>query len=215
MAIRNQVSLISVSKPELDGIKDAEHLITYCARVSNPKNQDKEPGRLLAYLIEHGHWSPFEMVSVTLGIRTSRAISAQIIRHRSFAFQEFSQRYSPVPEITDIELRKQAETNRQSSSDVMDNNALESIVDDQISQAKACYRILINNGVAREQARMVLPMASETNLYMSGTLRSWIHYIKLRTKEDTQKEHREIAIAAEEILASLFPNVWEAINGQA
>jgi thymidylate synthase (FAD) len=164
------------------------------------------------------------MVSMTVEIKTSRAIAAQILRHRSFSFQEFSQRYSEAVEVCDVELRKQAETNRQSSSEVFDPMIKESgwfdaklqpasdIIEDHFVDSLALYQRLINEGVAKESARMVLPLATETTMYMSGTLRSWLHYVELRTMEDTQKEHREIALGCKDILKEHFPTIIESLD---
>lgn len=190
---------------------DAEKHILYMARVSNPKNQNSSDTRLLSYLVEHAHWSPFEMINMCVEIETSRAISAQLIRHRSFSFQEYSQRYAEVPSIEPIELRKQAEKNRQSSTEVINpslsNFSAKELVDECITQVTELYKELVRAGVSRETARMILPLASTTKLYMNGSVRSWIHYIQLRTKEDTQKEHREIAGQVKNILLEQIPSL--------
>jgi len=204
------VKLVSITAPTVgDGDWKAEDLIAYCARVSNPNNQmNKETApRLVKYLIKHRHWSPFELASMCVEIKTSRAIAAQILRHRSFSFQEFSQRYSSIQELEPLELRGQAETNRQSSTDVIDpvltnnykNVPASLVVSQHLNEGVKLYEELIEAGVARETARMVLPLTTETTMYMNGTVRSWIHYIDLRSKEDTQKEHREIAEAIKEV----------------
>ena len=217
------VKLVSITAPTVgDGDWKAEDLIAYCARVSNPNNQmNKETApRLVKYLIKHRHWSPFELASMCVEIKTSRAIAAQILRHRSFSFQEFSQRYSSIQELEPLELRGQAETNRQSSTDVIDpvltnkhkNVPASLAVSQYLDEGVELYEELIEAGVARETARMVLPLTTETTMYMNGTVRSWIHYIDLRSKEDTQKEHREIAEAIKEVFVENFPNVSEALE---
>jgi thymidylate synthase (FAD) len=213
------VNLISISQPKIEGIDKAEDLIAYCARVSNPSNQmnTETAPKLLKYLIKHAHWSPFEMASMTLEITTSRAISAQILRHRSFSFQEFSQRYSEATKICDIELRKQGKTNRQVSDDPFDPNLTFNVkaskeISILNSNAIQLYNELIEAGIARECARMILPLATQTTLYMAGTLRSWIHYIELRSSEHTQKEHRDIAIECKNIFNKEFPIIGEALE---
>ena len=195
-------------------LRDAQGLIAYCARVSNPENQhNRETApRLLKFLIKHGHWSPFEMVDMTVEIKTSRAIAAQILRHRSFSFQEFSQRYSEVANIEHIELRKQAENNRQSSEDVIEEPVINNVVKHSVETAVMTYNKLITQGVAKEVARLVLPLAAESTLYMKGSIRSWIHYIDLRTQQNTQKEHRLIAEECKEILSANFPTVAKALE---
>jgi len=212
------VKLISVTEPKVEGITTAEELITYCARVSNPSNQmnTETAPKLLAYLIKHKHFSPFEMVNMVIEIKTSRAIAAQILRHRSFSFQEFSQRYSTTTELEDIEWRMQGKTNRQVGDDVI---PLESLTNEQREAincaqkwATYAYSKLVDGGIAKECARMVLPLNTSTTIYMAGTARSWIHYLDIRCKEDTQKEHREIALAIKEIFATIFPITTEALN---
>lgn len=198
----SQVDLISITKPEGMDISPEEY-IAYIARVSNPENQHNHEtsGRLLKYLMYHRHWSPFEFVDVTFQIQTRRSIAAQILRHRSFSFQEFSQRYSAATKIESIELRKQAEKNRQSSTEVFDPaiaygrklTSASTIIEEHNNLSLQLYNSLLEAGVAREVARDVLPLATETTLYMKGSVRSWIHYLQLRLAPDTQKEHREIA----------------------
>jgi thymidylate synthase (FAD) len=198
----------------VDGITTAEDLIVYCARVSNPSNQLNldTGGKLLKYCIEHEHWSIFEQASMTVEVTTSRAIAAQILRHRSFAFQEFSQRYSEVQYMEPYELRQQATKNRQSSSEVMASDLYAFLANQAVDHAQQVYNQLIDAGVARECARMVLPLCTQTTLYMTGSVRSWIHYMGLRTKLDTQKEHREIAEKISEIFAKEFPIVAECLG---
>ena len=210
------VKLISITQPSIPELPNAtaEDLVAYCARVSNPTNQSnvETAPKLLKYLIKHRHWSPFEMVSMTLEIKTSRAIAAQILRHRSFSFQEFSQRYSEAQELEELELRKQAIKNRQSSVDTFTDSMLLNRVRGHLNKSVALYNDLISAGAARESARMVLPLTTETTMYMAGTARSWVHYIDLRSQEDTQKEHRDIALAARKIFADNFPNVAVALE---
>lgn len=208
------VKLISITKPLIDGITTAEDLIVHNARVSNPENQMNTGtgARLLARCIKHGHWSVFEQADMTVEIKTSRAIAAQILRHRSFSFQEFSQRYSNVLGIEPVELRRQAENNRQSSSNVMEGATIHELVNNAQKASMYAYVMLIEAGVARECARMVLPLATSTTLYMKGSVRSWIHYFKVRCDEHTQKEHRLIAEEIRSIFATQFPVVAEALK---
>jgi thymidylate synthase (FAD) len=212
-----ELKSLTVPMQELQdkGIKSAEDFIVYCARVSNPSNQfNSETGeRLINYCIKHQHWSIFEQAFCTFEVTTSRAIAAQILRHRSFTFQEFSQRYSTATDLEPIEFRMQGKTNRQ----VGDEPRTLSIVEQGMVDAaqKAClktYDDLIANGIAKECARMVLPLNTQTTLYMSGSVRSFIHYIDLRSKEDTQKEHRDIALAMKYIFRSVFPSVAKALE---
>jgi len=209
------VKLVSLSKPCIDNIVTPEELIVYCARVSNPNNQyNKETSpKLLKYLINHRHWSPFEMVSMCVEIKTSRAIAAQILRHRSFSFQEFSQRYSETSDLEDIEFREQGKTNRQVGDQPI---ALPSWVLDRVNTAQEtsrhAYKLLVEHGVAKECARMVLPLNTATTLYMSGTIRSWVHYFEVRDKPETQKEHREIAQKIKQLFIKEFPVISEALE---
>jgi len=209
------VKLISLSNPYITGINNAEELISYCARVSNPSNQlniETAP-KLLNYLIKHKHWSPFEMVSMTVEIQTSRAIAAQILRHRSFSFQEFSQRYANVTELEKIEWRTQGKTNRQvGEEDIVLLQEYQSMVESSQKTCLKTYEMLLKKGIAKECARMVLPLNTSTTMYMSGSIRSWIHYIDLRANEDTQKEHREIALQIKNIFTNNFPNISKALN---
>lgn len=207
------VSLVSVTQPFLSELKSPEDIIAYCARVSNPTNQlnSETAPKLLKFLVKHKHWSPFEMVDMTMEIKTSRAMAAQILRHRSFSFQEFSQRYSQAQVLEKLELRKQAEKNRQSSTDKYENSVLQTNVREHIAKAVSLYNNLIEDGVAKESARMILPLTIETTMYMKGSIRSWAHYIDLRIQENTQKEHREIAQACKQIFQENFPTVSEAL----
>ena len=216
-----QVNLVSITKP-VDGTvvaaagggMDAEDLIAYCARVSNPNNQNNKTTapKLLKFLIKHKHWSPFELANMCVEIKTSRAIAAQILRHRSFSFQEFSQRYSEATEMEPLELRAPAEKNRQSSSEVMTNKDLNTMANLMMDSCKELYDDMIAGGVAKECARMVLPLGTQTTMYMNGSVRSWIHYINLRTEENTQKEHREVAEEIKKIFTKQFPNTSKALE---
>ena len=203
--------LVSITNPLPDGpaaeIVGPENLISYVARVSNPENQMKDGGGLIKFLIKHKHWSPFEMVDATFSIKTSRAIAAQILRHRSFSFQEFSQRYSPAVACTDVEMRKNGAKNRQSSTDIVDDPNIAEKVKEVSDKCFDLYDELLQKGVAKETARMVLPLSCETHIYMKGSIRSWIHYLELRCAENTQKEHRIIAEQIREILKDYFPNI--------
>lgn len=209
-----KVKLIGVTQPMLQGSMceaTAEELIAYCARVSNPANQDNpETDKLLSYMIKNQHWSPFEMVNVVMEIETTRDIARQILRHRSFSFQEFSQRYAEVTEMSEPrEARLQDHKNRQNSIETDRYDLAEEweyIQNELIDRSKKAYEWAIKNGIAKEQARVVLPEGlTMSRMYMNGTLRSWIHYVDLRTGNGTQKEHREVAEACKEILVKEFP----------
>jgi len=216
---KNKVKLVSITKSLILNHENItpEELIVYCARVSNPENQEnfETANKLLGFLIKHKHWSPFEMVDMTLEIKTSRAIAAQILRHRSFSFQEFSQRYSSADKSTEIQLRKKAEKNRQSSEDEFDfeiNGVKASdIVDSHLDISFNLYNELIKNGVAKECARMVLPLSTETTLYMKGSVRSWVHYFQIRCEQNTQLEHRQVAEGAFDIFKKYFPAISSLI----
>ena len=196
---------------------DAEELISYMARVSNPSNQTntKTSAKLIKYLIEHSHWSPFEMVNMCVSIETTRSIAAQILRHRSFSFQEFSQRYARVTELPQVpELRRQDEKNRQNSIDDLDPVLVNTLQYDAVklyADANRLYQRMLDCGVAKECAREVLPLASPTKLYMNGTIRSWLHYCDLRTSNGTQREHAKIAAQVQDLLYQHLPNVCEAM----
>ena len=207
------VKLVSVTP-------DAEKNMAYVARVSNPNNQENPNyAKLLGYCIKHNHWSVFEQSFMTLEIETTRGLAAQILRHRSFTYQEFSQRYAdssllaetiPVPE-----LRRQDTKNRQNSIDDLDPEFVELTnkqIETYFAQGMSLYQHLLDNGVAKECARFVLPLATPTRLYMSGSCRSWIHYIQLRSANGTQKEHMDIAEACKKIFAEQFPTVAEALE---
>ena len=206
------VSLVSITQPFSD-LDSAEDIIAYCARVSNPENQKnvETAPRLLKFLIKHGHWSPFEMVDMTVEIKTSRAIAAQILRHRSFSFQEFSQRYSEAQFLEKLELRKHADKNRQRSSEAFEDSQLHTKVREHLAKSLSLYKNLIRKGAAKESARMILPLTTETTMYMKGSVRSWVHYIDLRTEQNTQKEHREIAEECKNIFKQNFPTTSEAL----
>lgn len=213
------VSLVSLTNPIINRLNNAEDLVAYCARVSNPSNQmnTETAPKLLAFLIKHNHWSPFELVDMTVEIKTSRAIAAQILRHRSFSFQEFSQRYSIANEFQDIELRLQGDKNRQVGEELIDKNnpaykQLSALIAESLSLSQHCYDSMIDNGIAKEVARMVLPLTTETTMYMKGSLRSWIHYLELRTQVNTQKEHRLIADECKNIFIKQFPTISEALQ---
>lgn len=209
-----KVKLVSVTSSKTEGMNNAEEIIVYCARVSNPKNQlNKESSpKLLSFLIKHGHWSPFELASMCLEIKTSRGIAAQILRHRSFSFQEFSQRYSKAQELEPIDLRKKADKNRQSSSDAFTDSLLIQKVREHTAKSISLYNNLISAGAAKESARFILPLTTETTMYMQGSVRSWIHYINLRSQQNTQKEHRDIAEACRQIFIEEFPNISVALE---
>ena len=195
----------------------AEELIAYMARVSNPKNQNNQETapKLIRYLIKHKHWSPFEMVNMCVEIRTTRSIAAQILRHRSFSFQEFSQRYSEVYSLPVLpRLREQDLINRQNSTPTLDPTLVDSLTDDietYYDEAMKLYHKLLDKGVAKECAREVLPLSTPTRMYMNGTLRSWLHYCDLRTANGTQYEHKLIADQVQDIIMTQFPIVSAAM----
>lgn len=198
---------------------DAEKTIAYCARVSAPENQvrDASADKLISYLIRNKHWSPFEMAHMTLSIKTSRGISQQIIRHRSFTFQEFSQRYATVDQsgLSLYAARRQDDKNRQNSIDDLTDVIKKEWEARQLSNWKRSfedYKWALDNGIAKECARFVLPLGTATSLYMSGSLRSWIHYIELRTAHGTQKEHMDIALGCRHIFIQQFPNIAKALG---
>jgi thymidylate synthase (FAD) len=198
----------------LQGINTAEDIIVHNARVSNPDNQlnTSSGDKLIKYCVDHAHWSIFEQAFMTVEIKTSRAIAQQIVRHRSFTFQEFSQRYATVHEIEPIEMREQAEHNRQSSTEIIEDPTCAQLITMINTVASRTYDELIKKGVARECARMVLPLSTQTTLYMSGSCRSFVHYIDLRTKEDTQKEHRDVALAVKSIFNKVFHRTANALG---
>ena len=199
---------------------DAEEIIAYCARVSNPANQDNHQtvDKLLGYCIEHGHWSIFEMANIVLEINTTRSISPQILRHRSFSFQEFSQRYARVSDLGGIDLphlRRQDMKNRQNSFDDLSAEQTQLFyrrIASHFAEAEDLYEEMLSKGVAKECAREVLPLSSPTRLYMNGTVRSWIHYIQLRTTPGTQLEHQQIADSAKTIFCQQLPIIARALK---
>jgi len=210
----SKVNLISLSKPTAySECYTAENLVAYAARVSNPANQNntKTAGKLIRYLIKENHWSPLEMVHLTIEIQTTRDIGRQILRHRSFAFQEFSQRYAVSENYTTREARMQDKTNRQNSYETDNKELSEEWNMKQasiINKAKEVYHWALDNGIAKEQARAVLPEGNtETTMYMAGSLRSWVHYCDLRRSNGTQKEHMEIAEKCWEIIVQHFPQI--------
>jgi len=207
------VKLISVTP-------DAEKTMAYVARVSNPKNQTNENySKLLGYCIKHNHWSVFEQAFMTLEIETTRGLAAQILRHRSFTYQEFSQRYADSSLLGDtipiFDLRRQDTKNRQNSIDDIDpfvKQEFEIKIRKHFDDAMTLYQSMLDVGIAKESARFVLPLATPTRLYMSGSCRSWIHYIQLRSANGTQKEHMDIAEACKKIFSEQFPTVAEALE---
>ncbi len=224
-----KVKLVSYSKPSRqyydEGLLDAQDLIAFCARVSNPSNQfnTETSEKLIKYLIRHKHWSPLEMVSACMEVTTTRDIARQILRHRSFSFQEFSQRYAdPTRDLSFVvrEARLQDEKNRQNSVELeptIGNAMLQDEWRDRqlelIKLAKETYEWAVNKGIAKEQARAVLPEGNTVSrMYMNGTLRSWVHFIELRSGNGTQKEHREIAIECARVISEVFPLAGELIT---
>jgi thymidylate synthase (FAD) len=212
------VKLVALTKGvgDLDG-KLAEEIISYVARVSNPSNQDNftTAPKLLAYLIKNFHWSPFEHAFMTLEIETSRGIAAQILRHRSFTFQEFSQRYAKATDIIVYPARRQDDKNRQNSIDDLHTevkNWFEVAQHEVADFAMKKYEEALELGIAKEQARFLLPLSTKTKLYMTGPIRSWIHYIELRSANGTQLEHREIALAAKKLFCDQFPSTAKALG---
>jgi len=201
------VKLISITP-------NAEELIAYCARVSSKNQDNPKIQKLLEYCIDHEHWSVFESAFITIEINTSRAISAQILRHRSFTFQEFSQRYAEVPDFYTYEARRQDTKNRQKSIDDMDfkDKHWFTCAQDRVQTLSTfLYNEALDKGIAKEQARFLLPLSSKTKLYMTGNVRSWIHYVDLRCKWDTQKEHRDLALEIREIIKQQLPTIAKAV----
>lgn len=226
-----KVKLVSFSKPSRgmydEGLLDAQDLIAFCARVSNPSNQynTETSEKLIKYLIKHKHWSPMEMVSACLEIETTRDIARQMLRHRSFSFQEFSQRYAdPTRDLSFVlrEARLQDDKNRQNSVEMPHTLHGQNIAEEWkfqqekvINAAKDAYEWAVKNGIAKEQARAVLPEGNTVSrLYMNGTLRSWIHFIELRSGEETQKEHREVAKTCAKVIAEAFPMATDFLTEQ-
>ena len=211
--MKQTVRLISVTP-------DAEKNIAYCARVSNPNNQDNENiAGLLNYCIKNNHWSIFELAHITLEINTTRGLAAQILRHRSFTFQEFSQRYADASflthEIPLFDIRRQDTKNRQNSIDDIDQETVykyNNLIREHFAKSKALYDQMLKDGIAKECARFVLPLATPTRMYMSGSIRSWIHYIELRSANGTQKEHMDIANQCKQIFIKEFTIISEALE---
>lgn len=220
-----KAKLIGFTQPasgSVEGLQDVQDLVAYCAKVSNPKGQMnlETSERLLAYLIKHKHWSPFEMASATIEVETTRDIARQFLRHRSFAFQEFSQRYADPGSMDETfevrEARMQDEKNRQNSIECEDDNIKEQWEEEQLQvilKAKQAYDWAIDNGIAKEQARAVLPEGNtKSRLYANGTIRSWIHYVELRSANGTQKEHMELAREIGCAIHAIFPMIEDFIN---
>ena len=202
------VKLISITP-------DSEKLVAYCARVSSNQQDNPSISKLLRYCIKHKHWSIFETAYLTVEINTSRAISAQILRHRSFTFQEFSQRYAEVPDFVSYEARRQDNKNRQNSIDDMsieDRHWFSAAQDKVQTLTSSLYLDALDKGIAKEQARFLLPMSSKTKVYMTGNIRSWIHYLELRTGVETQKEHRDIAREIKKIFKEELPIISGALK---
>lgn len=213
-----KVKLISVTQGAGELLsKSAQEIVAYTARVSNPKNQmnfETAP-KLLAYLIKHKHWSPFEMAHLTLEITTSRGIAAQILRHKSFCFQEFSQRYSEVTEFESYEPRRQDTKNKQNSIDDLsaeDTDWFLNAMGGVQTIAQSLYSEALERGIAKECARFILPLNTQTTLYMCGSLRSWIHYCDVRGDVSTQLEHRDIALECKKVISEQFPDVAKALE---
>lgn len=224
-----QVQIVSITRSLVKEKElSPEELIVYVARVSNPSNQlnMETSDRLISYLIKNKHWSPFEMVDMTVEIVTSRGIAQQILRHRSFSFQEFSQRYAEATDFEPIQLRKQAKTNRQSSTEEFDcdikidagtdivNDKASLAISDHIQYSENLYKALLNAGIAKECARFVLPLTTQTKIYMKGSVRSWIHYLKIRCDGHTQSEHQQIALAIQDLFKAEFPNIFKALSNE-
>ena len=215
------VKLVSLTKSLVEEKElSAEELIVYVARVSNPSNQlnSETSDKLIAYMVKNKHWSPFEMCDMTVEIVTSRGIAQQILRHRSFSFQEFSQRYAEVTDFEDVQLRKSGTTNRQSSSEAfnptLNGNNIEAsrLIENHLRESEFLYKSLLDAGVAKECARFVLPLTTQTKIYMKGSVRSWIHYLQLRCDSHTQLEHQQIALAILDIFKTNFPNISKALE---
>lgn len=214
-----KVELIALTKPFKKDIETftSEEILSYVARVSNPSNQmnTESAAKLLGYCVKNAHWSVFEHVSMTVSIETSRAIAAQILRHRSFCFQEFSQRYAEAVDNEVYPARRQDKKNRQNSIDDMESaaklwfhNAQTKVWEDSVS----LYKEALHKGIAKEQARFLLPLSTQTKLYMTGNVRNWLHYLELRCKNGTQLEHKEIADNIKELFVEQFPSISEALG---
>jgi len=218
----SDVKLIGITQPTIEGVKDANDLVAYAARVSNPANQmnTETAPKLVKYLINNAHWSPLEMVSLTMEIKTTRDIARQILRHRSFSFQEFSQRYAVADNFEFREARTQDNKNRQNSIVMGDDEKSRRLAEDfrmrqasLLAQIQETYEWALNKGIAKEQARAILPEGmTGSTLYMAGTLRSWVHYIEIRTDKATQLEHRSIAEQCKEVVLNSFPALTDYFN---
>lgn len=221
----NQCKLVAITTPKVPGVHTAEEFIAFAARVSNPANQNNSAtaAKLVRYLMKNNHWSPFEMVSMTIEIRTTRDIARQILRHRSFSFQEFSTRYAEATEFVTREARLQDTKNRQNSIEIRDDSRDIAIVQeweqnqkDILELVQLIYTNALKKGIAKEQARSILPEGcTVSTLYMAGTLRSWIHYCGLRMGNGTQKEHMEVAKSAWSIIEEQFPSIAEAVLNES
>ena len=213
MTMVDQIKLVSVTP-------DAEKHMAYVARVSNPKNQDNDKfAGLLKYCIKHGHWSVFEQAYMTVEINTTRGLAAQILRHRSFTYQEFSQRYADTNLLSEQiplpKLRRQDKKNRQNSTDDVDPFTVQKydiLMEEHFKASMDLYNKMLEDGIAKECARFVLPLCTPTRIYMTGSCRSWIHYINLRSAHGTQKEHMDVAEGVRSIFCDQFPNVAEALD---
>ena len=212
-----KVKLISLTRP-VDSELSAEALMAYCARVSSPKQNNPEHSKLLSYCAKNGHWSVFEMADMTVEITTSRAISHQILRHRSFCFQEFSQRYAKTTKFEEFQPRRQDSKNRQNSFDDLnkwDKTWFLSALEYEQERAMEQYESALKRGIAKECARAFLQESAQTKLYMKGSIRSWIHYLDVRTEIGTQKEHRDVALECQKILLEQFPVLTTILTGAA
>lgn len=224
-----KIELISYSQPDVYFVENMTELVAFCARVSNPSNQNNKDTseKLIRYLVKNQHWSPLEMVSMCLEIETTRDIARQILRHRSFSFQEFSQRYADPTQELDFVLREarlQDTKNRQNSIEIDSSDDEQRLISTQwynaqqelLDKAINTYEWAINNGIAKEQARAVLPEGiTMSRMYMNGTLRSWVHYIQLRSANGTQKEHQQVALACADAIEPIFPMIKEFVNVNA
>lgn len=212
------VKLVSITQSLVQEKElNPEELIVYIARVSNPSNQlnSETSDKLIHYLAKNKHWSPFEMVDMTVEIVTSRGIAQQILRHRSFSFQEFSQRYAKVTDMEPVQLRYQATKNRQSSTEELSTNEMQYFqnkVDRLLEHSQSIYSEMLNAGVAKECARFILPITTQTRIYMKGSIRSWIHYLQIRCDEHSQLEHRQVGEAIRAIFTQQFPNISKGLG---
>jgi thymidylate synthase (FAD) len=220
------VKIVSITQSLIEEkVMTAEELIVYVARVSNPSNQlnTETSDKLINFMIKHKHWSPFEMANMCVEVKTSRAIAAQILRHWTLSVQEFSQRYAEAVEFEPIQLRRQAVSNRQSSEEIFDplldggdgdNTPTKAsiIIEAHLEESKRLYKELLSVGVAKECARMILPLTTQTTMYLNGDIRTWIHYLSQRTDPHAQLEHRQVAFEIESIFKINFPNIYKALK---